>query len=233
MNHPQVVKEQATGLLLPAPAPKWPRFNLSRMAWLVIIVPFFAGEDPLDQRAGLGLRLPGWTDGRGPASHYHYLKKLGKIGRSGRGDSETKGIESCGGPWERVLTSRWHRECHPSLHTAHPRVKADHGQDFPVFVWRQQTGVDADLHGFPDDLPVSCQTFITEKNDPAILAGYPELRTDSGAVGFEGLTVHEYRGTFLSPQKSDHLLGVSHNAGRITIFLQKLLQTLTDRFMGH
>jgi hypothetical protein len=94
MNHPQVDKEQATGLLLPALAPKGPRFNLSRIAWLVIIVPFFAGEDPLDQRAGLGFRWQGWTDRRGPASNYNYLKKLGKIGRSGKGDSETKGIES-------------------------------------------------------------------------------------------------------------------------------------------
>ena len=51
------------------------------------------------------------------------------------------------------------------------RIIADHGQDFPIGIGGQQAGIDADLHGFLDELAIGFQGLVTEKHDPAILAG--------------------------------------------------------------
>jgi hypothetical protein len=113
------------------------------------------------------------------------------------------------------------------------RVIADHGQNFPVFIRGQQTGVNPDLHSLSDDLAVAFLAFITEENDPAILAGNLEFCAGYRTINFEGLTVHKYSGAFLFSQELDYFLGIGGHAGGKTVFLQEIYQTLAERLMQY
>jgi hypothetical protein len=82
-------------------------------------------------------------------------------------------------------------------------------------------------------LAVAFLAFITEENDPAILAGNLELCAGYRTINFEGLTVHKYRGAFLFSQELYYFLGIGGHAGGKTVFLQEIYQTMAERPMQY